>query len=78
MEKIFEIYLIICGIIISLIILAGLIVFLVNAVIFVIENIIGYKKCVRFLKMYRKIMSDKISLEKLEEYRNYINEKENK
>ena len=58
MCKIFEIYLYICGILVSLAILLGLIILILNAIAYTYETYIGFKTFNKFLKKYHKEMKE--------------------
>lgn len=56
MEKAFQIYLYICGIIISIIILIGLVALALNLICYAYQSFIGFKTFTKFLKKYNKEM----------------------
>lgn len=58
MLKVFEIYLYICGIIISIIILAGLIAIALNVIAYLYESSVGFDTFKKFLKKYNKDMQE--------------------
>ena len=58
MCKVFEIYLYICGILVSLAILLGLIILILNAIAYTYETYIGFKTFNKFLKKYHKEMKE--------------------
>lgn len=53
---IFEIYLYICGILISLAIVLGLIILVLNLIAYTYETYIGFNTFYKFLKKYHKEM----------------------
>lgn len=56
MEKAFQIYLYMCGIIISIIILVGLIGLTLNLIGYAYQSFVGFKNFTKFLKKYNKDM----------------------
>ena len=58
MCKVFEIYLYICGVLISLAILSGLIILILNVIAYTYETCIGFKTFNKFLKKYHKEMKE--------------------
>lgn len=56
MEKVFEIYLYICGVIISLIILVGLIALALNVITYAYQSMVGFDIFKKFLRKYNKEM----------------------
>ena len=58
MCKIFEIYLYICGGLVSLAILLGLIILTLNIIAYTYESYIGFKTFRKFLKKYHKEMKE--------------------
>lgn len=56
MYKVFEIYLYICGIIVSIAIVAGLIALTLNIIVYAYESYVGFKTFNKFLKKYHKEM----------------------
>lgn len=58
MCKVFEIYLYICGGLVSLAILLGLIILILNVIAYTYETCIGFKTFYKFLKKYHKEMKE--------------------
>lgn len=58
MENIFEIYLYICGIIIGISVLAGLIVLALNLISYAYQSSVGFNVFRKFLKKYNKEMQN--------------------
>ena len=58
MCKVFEIYLYICGGLISLAILLGLIILILNVIAYTYETYIGFKTFNKFLKKYHREMKE--------------------
>lgn len=58
MLKIFEIYLYICGILVSICILAGLTILTLNLIAYLYQNSVGFKTFVKFLKKYNQDMQE--------------------
>lgn len=58
MCKIFEIYLYICGGLVSLAILSGLIILTLNIIAYAYESWIGFNTFNKFLKKYHKEMKE--------------------
>lgn len=58
MCKVFEIYLYICGGLVSLAILLGLIILILNVIAYTYETCIGFKTFSKFLKKYHKEMKE--------------------
>ena len=63
MENIFEIYLYICGILVSIIILIGLIGITLNLITYTYQSCVGFDIFRKFLKKYNK----EIQMEKIHE-----------
>ena len=61
MENIFEIYLYICGILVSIIILIGLIGITLNLITYTYQSCVGFDVFRKFLKKYNK----EIQMEKI-------------
>ena len=58
MCKVFEIYLYICGGLVSLSILFGLIILILNVIAYTYETYIGFKTFNKFLKKYHREMKE--------------------
>lgn len=58
MCKVFEIYLYICGGLVGLAILLGLIALILNVIAYTYETCIGFKTFSKFLKKYHKEMKE--------------------
>ena len=58
MCKVFEIYLYICGGLVSLLILFGLIILILNVIAYTYETYIGFKTFNKFLKKYHREMKE--------------------
>mgnify|MGYP001857155837 FL=1 len=58
MCKVFEIYLYICGGLVSLAILLGLIMLILNVIAYTYETYIGFKTFNKFLKKYHREMKE--------------------
>ena len=58
MCEVFEIYLYICGGLVSLAILLGLIILTLNIIAYTYETYIGFKTFSKFLKKYHKEMKE--------------------
>ena len=58
MCKVFEIYLYICGGLISLAILSGLIILILNVIAYTYKTYIGFKTFNKFLKKYHREMKE--------------------
>ena len=58
MCKVFEIYLYICGGLVSLAILLGLIILILNVIAYTYETYIGFKTFNKFLKKYHREMKE--------------------
>lgn len=58
MERVFEIYLYICGGLVSIGILLGLIILILNMIAYTYETYIGFKTFNKFLKKYHKEMKE--------------------
>ena len=56
MYKVFKIYLIICGVIISIAIIAGLIALTLNIIAYAYESYVGFGTFKKFLKKYHREM----------------------
>ena len=56
MEVAFEIYLYICGVIVSIIIIAGLIAVALNLIAYAYESYVGFKTFNKFLRKYHAEM----------------------
>ena len=58
MCEVFEIYLYICGGLVSLAILLGLIILILNVIAYTYETYIGFKTFNKFLKKYHREMKE--------------------
>ncbi len=58
MDKIFEIYLYICGIIVSICVLAGLTVLMLNLIGYFYQTTVGFDTFKKFLRKYNKEMQE--------------------
>ena len=58
MCKVFEIYLYVCGGLVSLAILLGLIILILNVIAYTYETYIGFKTFNKFLKKYHREMKE--------------------
>lgn len=58
MQNIFQIYLYLCGIIVSIAVLAGLIGLVLNLICYAYQNSVGFNTFRKFLKKYNKEMQN--------------------
>ena len=58
MCKVFEIYLYICGSLVGLVILLGLIILTLNIIAYTYESWVGFNTFYKFLKKYHKEMKE--------------------
>lgn len=58
MEKVFEIYLYICGTIISICVITGLIALMLNLICYFYQTTVGFNTFKKFLRKYNKEMQE--------------------